>query len=146
MTKNTITVLLADDDSNDHTRFKQALSGASRSLKINSVYNGMQLINYVQSISGKKGKFVLPDLIITDLYMPFAGGLQVLKKLRQIESFSKIPIYVFSSNYDSNVRAKVIESGATDFFKKPSKYNDLVKIIAGIVNCNSEVVAAELTR
>src|SRR4051812_10381003 len=95
--KKNIKVLLADDDAGDHSRFQIALAGYSDSIKVESVFNGMQLVDHlvhIHSSSILPGS-CLPDLIITDLYMPFAGGLQVLKQIRARSEFKHIPIYVF---------------------------------------------------
>jgi CheY-like chemotaxis protein len=135
------TVLLADDDSKDHSKFMMALQGASPDLRINSVYNGMQLVDYLLALIADKKK-TLPDLIITDLYMPFAGGLQVLKKLRAHDNFKSIPVYVFSANFDNTIRSKVIENGATEFFRKPAEYQELQKIITGIIQRKETAPAA----
>jgi CheY-like chemotaxis protein len=111
-----LNVLLADDDPADHSKFYSALSASVAPVKINSVYNGMKLIDYLQITgSDKNASATLPDLIITDLYMPFAGGLQVLKQIKTHHLFRHIPIYVFSSNYDNTVRTKVLQNGATRF-------------------------------
>jgi len=130
--KTTYTVLLADDDKKDHSKFKAALQLASPELKINSVYNGMELVDYLLELSENK-KSSLPDFIITDLYMPFAGGLQVLKRLRANEQLKMIPIYVFSANFDNTIRTKVIENGATEFYRKPGDTHELERIISSIV-------------
>lgn len=120
--------MLAEDDTEEHSRFIKALDDPARKIKIDSVYNGMQLIDHL--LVRKKN---LPDLIISDLYMPFAGGLQVLKQVRSHEEFKQIPIYVFSKNFDNTIRANVLGNGATDFFQKPKEFTDLQKIIQGII-------------
>lgn len=130
--KTNYTVLLADDDTKDHSRFKAALQLASPTLRINSVYNGMELVDYLLKLAENK-KSTLPDFIITDLYMPFAGGLQVLKRLRANETLKSIPIFVFSANFDNTIRTKVIENGATEFYRKPGDPIELARIIGSIV-------------
>jgi CheY-like chemotaxis protein len=79
----------------------------------------------------KKGQ--VPDLIITDLYMPFAGGLQVLKQIKSHLHFRHIPIIVFSKNHDATIKNKVIEFGANEFHKKPADYSELEKLIEHIL-------------
>lgn len=126
--KKNFTIMLAEDDAEEHSRFIRALNDPLRKINIDSVYNGMQLIDHL--LIRRKN---LPDLIISDLYMPFAGGLQVLKQVRARVEFRQIPIYVFSKNFDNTIRTNVLENGATDFFKKPGDFADLQKIINGIL-------------
>ncbi len=125
--KNNFTVLLADDDPDEHAKFIKAISAASDAIKIDSSYNGMQLVDHLQRYDGKKAP--LPDAIITDLYMPFAGGLQVLKQIKVHPKFKQIPILVFSKNFDNTIQSKVLAFGAAEFHKKPADYDSLEKLI-----------------
>ena len=136
--KNKLNVLLADDDKNDHERIKKALL-AVPGVKVSSWYNGMQLVDHLTSASPLSE---FPDLVITDLYMPFAGGLQVLKKLRVNAALKQIPIYVFSRNFDSKIQSAVIENGAADFFRKPDDELELQEIIRGILSRNMKTIDA----
>jgi CheY-like chemotaxis protein len=136
-----VLVLLADDDPRDQNKMIMALNGAETELKIDLVDNGMQLIDFlVKQYSGKNKQ--LPDLIITDLYMPFAGGLHVLKQIRKREEFKQIPIYVFSANYDNMIRTKVLENGATEFHQKPGDFTTLQNIVQGILSRSQPVLLA----
>src|SRR5690606_29100258 len=93
-------------------------------------------------LNQRKKRKPLPDLIITDLYMPFAGALHVLKQIRKRPELRKIPIYVFSANNDSTIRSKVLENGATEFHQKPQDFNLLMNIVAAILNKASAMQVA----
>lgn len=135
MEKRKIHVLLADDDPGDRSRFQIALRLACPDVKVESVFNGMQLIDYLQRPETHKrdGAESRPDLIITDLYMPFAGGLQVLKQIRKNSYYRDIPIYVFSANNDRMIRLKMKEFGATEFHRKTPDSMELQNIINHIM-------------
>src|SRR4051812_46878075 len=106
ITTKTLNVLLADDDPKDHQQFHTALTTSGHAIRIDSVYNGIKLIDHLLAIESKKDPKtrILPDLIITDLYMPFAGGLQVLKQIKLHSTLRHIPIYVFSGMNDRVIR------------------------------------------
>jgi CheY-like chemotaxis protein len=127
-----LNVLLADDDPNDQKRFEAALMQSGRPVKIQSVYNGLKLIDYLKELNSVK-KLSMPDLIITDLYMPFAGGLQVLKQIRRESAYQQIPIYVFSANFDFATQKNMREFGATGFYRKPAEQTELQGLINGIL-------------
>jgi CheY-like chemotaxis protein len=133
--KKKIHVLLADDDPGDRSRFQIALRLACPEIKVESVFNGMQLIDYLEKPDLGKliGKEQAPDLIITDLYMPFAGGLQVLKQIRKHSFFKDIPIYVFSANNDKVIQLKMKEFGATEFHRKTPDSIEFQNIINHII-------------
>jgi CheY-like chemotaxis protein len=132
--KKHFTVLVADDDESERLKFIQLLQLSSYKLKIESVLNGVELVNHLLRPESDKR---FPDLILTDLYMPFAGGIQVLKQINEHSDLKKIPIYVFSKNFDSTIRTKVLEYGATDFYPKPENIAELKKIINDILEINS---------
>jgi two-component system, response regulator len=131
-----IHVLLADDDPNDRKRFQIALRLAYPKVKVEALVNGIQLIEYLNNpdIQKRAVKHDKPDLIITDLYMPFAGGLQVLKQIRKNRYFKDIPIYVFSANNDKIIQSKMVEFGATEFHKKTPDPSELQVIINNIMS------------
>jgi CheY-like chemotaxis protein len=130
-----LNIVVADDDPNDHSLFCKAINESEMPVKISSVYNGMKLIDYLQITgdSHSHASVTLPDLIITDLYMPFAGGLQVLKQIRSSQRFRAIPIYVFSRNDDQVVKSSVLKNGATEFHKKPESFEELKRIVSEIL-------------
>lgn len=64
------------------------------------------------------------DLIMTDLLMPFVGGLELINKIRN-DLHLKIPIIVLStlSNEDSIIEA--FKLGADDYITKPFSPNEV---------------------
>ena len=59
------------------------------------------------------------SLIVLDLDMPGLSGLDVLKKIKRVNSYKDIPIVMLTGNSDiSNVKA-AISTGAVDYIVKP---------------------------
>ena len=61
----------------------------------------------------------MPQLILLDIMLPEEDGMSILKKLRQWEATSKIPVMMLtakSSEYDKVVG---LDSGADDYVTKP---------------------------
>lgn len=61
----------------------------------------------------------MPDLIISDIYMPEMKGTEFLSFIKKNELFKHIPIIFLSGEEESSVRIKVLEQGADDFILKP---------------------------
>jgi DNA-binding response OmpR family regulator len=64
-----------------------------------------------------------PDLVITDIMMPYSSGLEVVGKVKQSEV--KVPIIVLSSMGQENVVLEAFKLGADDFITKPFSPNEL---------------------
>lgn len=64
-----------------------------------------------------------PDLIITDIMMPYASGLEIVGSVKQ--SDRKTPIIVLSAMGQENVVLEAFNLGADDFISKPFSPNEL---------------------
>lgn len=67
----------------------------------------------------------IPDLIISDFYMPEMNGLEFVRHLKASSMFSAIPVMVLSSMENSGERIELLESGAEDFILKPFNPQEL---------------------
>ncbi|MEN5085955.1 response regulator [Sphingobacterium faecium] len=64
------------------------------------------------------------DLVVTDIMMPFASGIEILSAIR---SFGKtIPVIVLSSMGQEEVVIDAFDLGAADFMVKPFSPNELL--------------------
>ncbi|MET0463921.1 MAG: response regulator transcription factor [Chitinophagaceae bacterium] len=66
----------------------------------------------------------LPDLIITDIMMPYSSGLEIIGKVRALGG-KKIPIIVLSAMGQENVVLEAFNLGADDYITKPFSPNEL---------------------
>jgi len=74
-----------------------------------------------------------PDLIITDIMMPFVSGLEVISHVR-IKLDSDIPIIVFSAAGQEEMVLKAFNLGANDFMGKPFSPNELMIRVKRLLN------------
>ncbi|HSN49344.1 MAG TPA: response regulator transcription factor [Flavobacterium sp.] len=66
-----------------------------------------------------------PELILTDIMMPFVSGLEVISHVRNKLNM-KTPIIVFSSSGQEEIVLKAFDLGANDFMTKPFSPHELV--------------------
>lgn len=66
-----------------------------------------------------------PDIILTDIMMPFSSGLEVISYVRE-ELNRETPIVVFSSAGQEEMVLKAFNLGANDFMSKPFSPNELI--------------------
>tara|TARA_R110001583_G_scaffold173582_2_gene327665 strand:+ start:20163 stop:20531 length:369 start_codon:yes stop_codon:yes gene_type:complete len=66
-----------------------------------------------------------PNLILTDIMMPFVSGLEVISHVRNVLKM-QMPIIVFSAAGQEEMVLKAFNLGANDFMGKPFSPNELV--------------------
>lgn len=66
-----------------------------------------------------------PDLIVTDIMMPFINGLEIISFVRN-EKKSNVAIIVLSSAGLEKTVLEAFELGADDFVTKPFSPNELI--------------------
>jgi two-component system alkaline phosphatase synthesis response regulator PhoP len=61
----------------------------------------------------------MPDLVVTDLVMPFRNGLEIIREMRADESLKRIPVIVISMKDKEVDIVHGLEEGADDYVIKP---------------------------
>jgi two-component system response regulator VicR len=87
---------------------------------------GYQVISCKDGLSAiEKIPVLLPDLIITDIMLPFRSGLEIIGFSK--ETFENIPIIVVSSlGEEEGTVIEAFNLGADDFVSKPFNPNELL--------------------
>ena len=67
----------------------------------------------------------LPDLIVLDMMMPKATGLEVTRSLREQDSTEDIPVILLTARAQEADVASGFAAGADDYVKKPFSPMDL---------------------
>lgn len=91
-------------------------------------------INIGLALDGSKGlelsKSEYVDIVVLDLNLPDIDGLDIL---RQIRSFSDVPIVILTVRGMEDDIAKGLETGADDYIVKPFKARDLVARVNAVL-------------
>lgn len=77
----------------------------------------------IKAYDGKAGLYLaenmMPDIIVSDIYMPNINGIDLCKTIRKMDIISHIPIILMSSEKRQNIELDCYASGANDFLEKP---------------------------
>jgi two-component system response regulator DctR len=110
-------VILIEDDPmvrEVHRQFIDRIEGFSI---IGIASNGMEGLRLVKELK--------PDLAIIDLYMPYLGGLEMLRELRS-EAYS-IDVIAITAASDIETIHRVLQQGAVDYIMKPFTFDRIKK-------------------
>lgn len=81
---------------------------------------GFTIINAYDGLAGVSHAATdAPDLIILDLMMPAAGGVQVAEGLRALGTTANVPIIFMSASQDPELRSQAMALGPHAFIEKP---------------------------
>src|SRR3982751_3112884 len=70
-----------------------------------------------------------PDLVLLDLYMPQAGGLDLLEALRSEMQFADIPVALYTGHDQPAARDAARQWGAQDYILKGQDWPDVCQRI-----------------
>src|SRR5659263_163873 len=83
-----------------------------------------------------------PDLVLLDILLPKADGLEVLRAIRSDETICKTPVVMLTAKGDKTDRVVGLELGADDYIPKPFSPREVVARIKAILR-RSRPVAQE---
>ena len=106
-------VLVVDDD----PQLREALSRALEldDYQVSTASNGAQAL---EAISSDR-----PDAVVLDVMMPYVGGLDVCRTLR--ERKDRMPILVLTARDEVGDRVAGLDAGADDYLTKPFALEEL---------------------
>ncbi len=127
-------ILIADDDP-DYVNLicKAAEATLGQNIHFTHAEDGHNLLEHLARTKRDDPDFPRPHLILLDLNMPKLNGFQALQKLKADPLLSAIPVIVFSASSSNLDISNIYALGGNSYVSKPLDYNELKKVIQGIV-------------
>jgi CheY-like chemotaxis protein len=119
------TVMLIDDDIEEHEIFKQALEKFNSNIDFVSATNGRHGLKFLQQ--------TLPDWIFLDVNMPVMNGIETLYAIKNSKSTENIPVFMYSTSDGYAHGALTLSMGAKKYIRKPGDLNDLERVFRDIL-------------
>ena len=104
--------------------------------------NGYEVVTAADGVRGYDAAlFLKPDLIITDIRMPGADGIHVVRRVRDTDSLAKTPILVMTA-FGTGSATFSLQLGANAFERKPVDPQSLLSTIKRLLGERDSLKAA----
>jgi two-component system response regulator len=121
-----VTILLVEDNPDDAALTELALRG-SVAADLEIARDGQEALDYLLSDGSD-----LPRLVLLDLGLPDTDGLEVLRRIREHERTSLIPVVILTSSSSPNDVAAGYRYGANRYVCKPVDFDEFAGLIGQI--------------
>ena len=121
-------LLMVDDSGGDLMLVRIALENAGIEVEFDTALNGLIGQEHLKQLVEAGGP--LPKAVLLDLNMPRMDGRQLLKWIRSSKALQAIPVIMFTSSNDALERTHCMKMGATDYWVKPTKFEDYSSMVA----------------
>lgn len=141
MNQNPLHILLADDDEDDRMIFRDAIHEVKVKTNLTMVNDGVQLMEYLQTLDGD-----LPQIVFLDLNMPRKNGIECLREIRNDPHLKDLSIAIYSTSASEEDIEDTFVKGANVYIKKPSDFNTLVKVLEEVITINWQYHTSDLNK
>lgn len=114
-------ILLVEDNSSIQDYIRIILEDQ---FNIDVTGNGQEAIDYLNETSGLSNN-AIPDLIISDVMMPFMDGFQFVEKIKADMNLNQIPVIILTARADTKDKLKALRIGVDDYLLKPFDEEEL---------------------
>ncbi|AUD04640.1 response regulator [Spirosoma pollinicola] len=121
-------VFLVDDDQDDYFLFNYFFSRHNPGCKLRLLPDGEELVQALEEVSE------FPKLILLDLNMPFMGGFDALKLIRQQSKYDSIPIVVFTTSQEASDRQRATALRVAGYMTKPKTVDGLDEFVIQVTH------------
>lgn len=110
-------ILLIDDDEDELSFLSESLRAICTNCTCTFSSSGIHALGIIEHI--------YPDLIFIDYNMPKMNGIQCITEMRKFTNVGLVPIILYSSQIDEQLRKQAIAAGASHCLKKTSDLKSL---------------------
>ena len=125
-----LVILLAEDDEGHAYLIQQNLQEAGVANRIVHVPNGQAALDYVHCRGAYADR--KPDgplLVLLDINMPLADGIEVLRQLKADPHTDQLPVIMLTTTDDPREVQRCYELGCSCYVTKPVDYDRFVEAI-----------------
>ena len=123
-------ILVADDERSIRLMLETGLT--LNGFRVTAVRTGREALE-----AASTGQY---DAVLSDIYMPDGGGLELVDSLRSTDA--KLPIVLMTAQGSLEVAVEAVARGASDFIGKPFEISAVVELLRRILDARREAAAS----
>lgn len=119
-------ILLVEDEEAHAELTVRAIRKAGNANRIDTVSDGEEALNYLFN-RGKysdRGQYPTPGLVLLDIKLPGADGIEVLKKIKEDDALRKVPVVMLTTSERSEDIESCYEHYANSYLTKPVGFKE----------------------
>ena len=129
-----VPAVLAVEDNADHaTLITMVLRAGLKGCDVRVASSGAAAREYLQNTLDAPGTTPRPGLIVLDMYLGDATGLEILEWISERPQFTDIPVILFTSSTEPGLAKKAYTLGARRVVTKPDNFRELVEVVYQVV-------------
>jgi two-component system, chemotaxis family, chemotaxis protein CheY len=117
------TVLTVDSSPSSRQMLARTLIGAG--------YRVVEADDGADALS--KAQAAAMDMVLTDLEMPGMSGLELIRELRRLPAYDRVPLLFLAEEADLLVKQEARVAGATGWISKPFEREQLVTVVRQVL-------------
>lgn len=114
------TILICDDEEGIRESFKLILEDQYH---LRFAMNGLEALEMLKSFT--------PDLMLLDIKMPKMHGMEILKRVKQLQP--KLPVIVVTGYQSVEMAQEALKLGAADYIPKPFESKQIINAVRQIL-------------
>jgi two-component system response regulator len=119
-------ILLIDDNPDDVALTMRALRKNNITNQVDIANDGQEALRYLHE---DRDNHPVPALILLDLNMPKASGLEVLRQVRADPRTKYLPVVVLTTSNEDRDIAETYDLGANSYVRKPVDFGDFLEAV-----------------
>jgi two-component system response regulator len=124
-------ILLVEDNPDDEVLTLHALRKNNIGNKIYVARDGAEALDFLfcQNQYADRDPRELPQLILLDIKLPKIDGLEVLRRIRDDERTSLLPVVILTSSKEQQDLVEAYRNRANSYMRKPVDFNQFAESV-----------------
>jgi CheY-like chemotaxis protein len=127
-----IEILLVEDNPTDAELAIRALKKANLANSLVWVEDGAQALDFIFASGAYSDRQIEhpPKVILLDLRLPKVDGMEVLRRIKNDERTSTIPVVVLTSSKEDRDVEECYALGVNSYISKPVEFEQFAKVVS----------------